>query len=128
MRSRSVLERIPSLHPRSPRLGERGLHVVEHGPRRERAGEGTRLSFRKRQARVLREPLESDRQDFPVARAGLRRLDLGLELVVARKQLVGVLDPEETLELGPDTSVPVHERAVAIEGRPALGHAESLEA
>ena len=109
------------------RLCESRPHVVEDGPRGQRAGESARLSLRKREACVLREPLESDRQDLAVARAGVCRLDLRLELVVAREQALRVLDAEETLELGPDTPVPVHERAVAVEGRPALGHLESLD-
>jgi hypothetical protein len=45
--------------------------------------------------------------------------------VVPEEELLGVLDSEELLELEPDPAVPVDERPVAVEGRPALHDREA---
>ena len=105
------------------RFGERGGHVVEDGPGRKRASERAGLSFGESQTLLLRETLESEREHFAIGGARLRCLNLGLELVEAGEQAVGVLDAEHVLELVRDAAVPVHERSVAVECRPALSHA-----
>ena len=65
--------------------------------------------------------VSTSRYDIP----GFDGLNLRLELVVASEQLIRPLHAEELLELGMDAAVPVDQRAVAVERRPAL-HAASL--
>ena len=76
------------------RFGERGGHIVEDGPRRKRASERAGLSFGESQTLLFRETLESEREYFAIGGAWLRRLNLGLDLVEAGEQTVGVLDAE----------------------------------
>ena len=65
--------------------------------------------------------LERQSQDLAVARVGVR-LHLRLELVVARYELVRAAVAEDARELAADAAVPVDQRAVAVERRPAIGH------
>jgi hypothetical protein len=105
---------------------EPGRHVAEHRPGRKRAGERARFSLRQRQTGLAGKPHETDGQHLAVAGTRARRLDLRLELVIAGEQHRRVLDAEVPLELGSDATVPVDERAVAVECRPALRHGGSL--
>ena len=107
------------------RLRQTIVHVLEHGPRRQRAGESAGLALRQHEPRLRGELLERDRQHLAIGDAGGRRLDLRLQQVVPSQQLVGVLDAEELLELVVDPAVPVDERPVAVERRPAF-HGASL--
>jgi len=77
---------------------------------------------------VTWQQLETDRRQLRqrrghhVAVAGVRALGLDprLDLVVAGQQRVGLVLPEQTRELRADAGVPVDQRPVAVEGRPAL--------
>jgi hypothetical protein len=46
-------------------------------------------------------------------------VDPRLELVVELEQPWALIGAERPLELGMDTSIPIHQRAVTIEGSPA---------
>ncbi len=74
--------------------------------------------------RSRREPLERQREHLRVAAVRLR-LHLRLELVVAGAAGPAPLGAEEALEHAADAGVPVDQRAVAVEGRPA-GHGPEL--
>jgi len=106
-------------------LLESRTHVLEHRPGRQRASQRARVAFRQGEPRLGSKPFESDGQDLAVRRALSGGLDPRLELVVADQKLIGTLGTEELLELLANASVPVDERAVAIEGRPPL-HTASL--
>ena len=105
------------------RLGQCRRDIVEHRPGRKRPGERAGLSLGKRQALLLCEALESEREHLAIRGPRLRSLNLGLQLVEAREQIVCALHSEQALELGSNPAVPVHERPVAVECRPPLSHA-----
>ena len=107
------------------RHGQPGPHILEDGPVRQRASESARLALGKHQPGLGRELLERDGEHLPVRQPRIRGLNLPLELVVASEQLIRPPHAEELLELGMDAPVPVDQRAVAVERRPAL-HAASL--
>ena len=95
-----MLER-SARHPATvAELGERGRHVEERRPVRERLRERVGLALGDLDALILSQPLEREREHFAV---GVERLglgfDLGLELVVALEQARRFLNAEEPLEL-----------------------------
>jgi hypothetical protein len=93
---------------------ERGRHFRERLPFGQRAAE--RVLLVRRRA----EPGERDGHHLAVAPARLLPLDLRLELVVRVQELAAARGAEQALQLAPDAAVPVDQRAVAVEGRPAL--------
>src|SRR6476619_2456738 len=95
-------------------------HVAEHRPRRQRAGERARLTFRQSQPRVDGQALERDREDLSIRRSWVGGLDRRLDVVKASNELIGSRGAEQLLELRADAAVPVDQRAVAVEGCPAL--------
>ena len=121
-RSRSVFERTASRQPRGPGLLERRRHLGERLPLRQRASERVLL------AGGSAETGERDGHHLAVAAAGILPLDLRLELVVGVQQLAAARSAEQPLELAPDAAVPVDQRAVAVEGRPALHAGEPTSA
>ena len=98
------------------RFLERGAHLGERLPRGQRAAERVLLVG----CGHVAEPGERDREHVSVAPRRLLALHLRLDLVVAMQQRRGAIGPEEPLELAPDAAVPVDERAVAVECRPAV--------
>ena len=107
---------------RAASRGRAALRALAAPPGRRPAGqrlrERARLALGQLDALLLREPLERDREHFAVGADGVG-LDLRLELVVALEQRVGASYAEQPRELAADPAVPVDQRAVAVEGRPA---------
>ncbi len=97
-----------------PRLLERARNLGEHLPRRERLAERVPL------VRRSTEPLEHTCHHVPVRQLRLVALDRRLELVVRRELRVRLVLAEDPRQLATDAAVPVDERAVAVERRPAL--------
>ena len=112
MKSRSVFERMPSFQPRartsSSAAGTSGNTGQPGNERRARLARRGRT-----------EPLERARHDLAVGQRRLLVLDHRLEPVVERSS-VRLLLAEDPRQLAPDPGVPVDERAVAVERRPAL--------
>ncbi len=120
MKSRSVLERIASFQPRDRDVLERRLHLWEGFPRGERLGQPGRFVLR---CSKLPHRVGHDRAIAPGATGLKRRLDL----VVAVQLLVGLILAEDTRELTPNAAVPVDQRAVTVERRPAVSrHSANL--
>ena len=113
-RSRSVFERTASRQPRAARLLERRRHLGKRLPLRQRAPERVLLVGGSAETR------ERDGHHVAVAPTRILALDLRLELVVRVQELAAARGAEQPLELAPDAAVPVDQRAVAVEGRPAL--------
>src|SRR5262249_53917948 len=63
---------------------------------------------------------ENGRHHVPVPRGRLLALDSRLDLVVAGQQPLPLAGAEQPLELAAEAGVPVHQRAVAVERRPAI--------
>ena len=103
MKSRSVFERIASFQPRVARL------VSADGTSGNTGQAGQRL--RERVVVVDAEARRNLAHDLAILQRRLLRLNLRLELVVAREQLVA--------DDGADPRVPVDEGAVAVERRPS---------
>src|SRR5439155_11297940 len=99
-------------------LLERRRHLGEDVPRGQRARERVLLARRQVDPFLLRKAGERPGEHVAVAERSVR-LGLGLELVVAVEQALRVLAAEEARELALDAAVPVDERPVAVEGRPA---------
>jgi hypothetical protein len=105
------------------RVLERSGHLGKRLPVGKRASE--RALFRGGGA----EAGERDAHHAAVAPARLLALDLRLELVVRVQELAAARCAEQPLELAPDPAVPVDQRAVAVERRPAptSRHGASLD-
>ena len=103
-------------------LLERAAHLGKRLPGRQRPRERVVLARRQRQALLGGEPREREREHVAVAARRLLALHLRLDLVVAGRSRAGAPGAEEPLELGADAAVPVDQRPVAVEGRPAPAH------
>jgi hypothetical protein len=103
-------------------LGERGGHLGEDWPGRQRAAEGVALALGHRSGLLGGELGQALRHDVAVGRRRLLGLDAGLGVVVPGQE-AGVVDAvaEQPRELRGDPGAPVDERAVAVEGRPPVG-------
>src|SRR5438552_8651573 len=99
-------------------LRERLGHLDERCPPGERAAERVLLVC------GSAKPRKSNGHYLAIGPAWIFPLDLRLELVIRVQQLTGTRRAEEPLELAPDAAVPVDQRPVAVERRPALtsGH------
>ena len=125
MRSRSVFDRIPSRQPRSRAAASPCVTSPNTGHvGSERASAFASPSGRSAPCRwqgCSRAIERTSRYDDP----GLAAWIVGSMLVEASDQLIGSPGAEQLLELRTDAAVPVDQRAVAVERRPAL-HAASL--
>jgi hypothetical protein len=101
------------------RLLERRRHLGKRVPLRQRALERVLLAGGSAETR------ERDGHHVAIATTRILALDLRLELVVGVEELAAARSAEQPLELAPDAAVPVDQRAVAVEGRPAV-HAGNL--
>ena len=113
MKSRSVLERIASFQPRERGVLERRPHLREGLPRGERLGQPGRFVLRRSE---LPHRVGHDLAIAPRATGLKRRLDL----VVAVELLVGLILAEDARKLTANAAVPVDQRAVTVERRPAI--------
>src|SRR6266487_3951646 len=103
------------------------LYLGEGRPVGQRARERVALLRGQAQPLGVGQPRERPVEDLAIALLRVRVLHLRLELVVAIEQPRRGLGTEETLELPADAAVPVDERAVTVERRPAVGgHGGSL--
>ena len=101
-------------------LGKSRGHLREDGPARQRLGERVLVLGRQHEPLALGEEDERLAQNIPVRKRALE-LHARLDLVVALEQVGRVGVGPEARQLGADAAVPVHERPVAVERRPAHG-------
>ena len=119
MKSRSVFERMQSRQPRARACSSAPRHFGNTSQ------EGRDSPSASRSFGGSAEALEDARHHLAVGERRLLLLDHGLELVVLGELRVSLVLAEDPRELAADAAVPVDERAVAVERRPAL-HARRL--
>jgi hypothetical protein len=101
-------------------LGQRARHLGEDRPTRQRAPERVALGRRHLGPDLRRDLREDGRHDVAVGGSGALGLDARLDRVVALEQARRLFVSEQPPQLAPDARIPVDERPVAVERRPAF--------
>src|SRR5919108_730294 len=96
-------------------------HLRERPPGRERIAKRVLVGLAEREALILGEQPERLAHDLAVRKRG-PVLHPWLDLVVALEELLGIRLGPEARECLANATVPVDERAVAVERRPAIAH------
>ena len=106
----------------SASLLERAAYLPERLPGWQRVGQGRRIV--ELDALLIPETLERPGQYLPVRELAIC-FELGLELVIPVQKPAGLPLAEDPRELTANPAVPVDERPVAVECRPALHRARA---